>query len=99
MTMTPAKYSKLSEVLNGCDNADIDAIFNVLKARRKELAIVASVEFSVGNKVTFKPRKTKPAVTGTIERINSATVSVTDCDDGGPGWRVPASILSLVVAD
>ena len=47
----------------------------------------------VGDKVIFFGRKTKPPVIGTIKSMNDKTYTITDCSDGGPGWRMPPSML------
>lgn len=52
-------------------------------------------EIRVGTKVKFKPRKTKPEVFGTVKSINAKTCTIVDCSDGGPGWRVSPSLLSV----
>lgn len=43
---------------------------------------------NVGDRVVFKPRKTKPEVTGTIKSINGKTYTIVNCSDNGPGWRI-----------
>lgn len=48
----------------------------------------AQGQLKVGDKVRFKPRKTKPEVTGTIKSINGKTYTVVNCSDNGPGWRI-----------
>ena len=53
----------------------------------------APTKIKVGMQVTFKPRKTKPAVTGTVVRVNTKTITVENCSDG-KGWRVPPHMLS-----
>lgn len=46
------------------------------------------VALKVGDMVIFKPRKTKPAITGRIKSINEKTYTIEKCSDNGPGWRI-----------
>lgn len=54
--------------------------------------------FRIGDRVIFTGRKTKPPVIGTIKSMNDKTYTITDCSDGGPGWRINPGMLKHYVA-
>ncbi len=59
----------------------------------------AGKSIRVGDTVSFKPRKTKPTITGVVKRISGKTCTIVDCTGwsaGGPGWRIPHHMLTVV---
>jgi hypothetical protein len=78
-----------------------DAAWDVIRERSRELstatAQVAAAQFHIGQRVQFRSSKRGGAViVGTITRINTKTVALANCSDGGPGWRVHPSLLQPV---
>ncbi len=59
----------------------------------KPLVVLPS--FARGQRVSFEGRNGK-TVTGTVERVNGKTVTVTNTDDGERGWRVNPNLLTVV---
>lgn len=57
------------------------------------VASTPSQVFRVGQRVAFTDTRRARTVTGTVERINSKTVTVVNCDDGSRGWRVSPAML------
>jgi hypothetical protein len=47
-----------------------------------------------GARVKFKNNGDGTVIFGTIKRVNAKTVTVTQCSDGSPGWRVHPLALS-----
>ena len=75
-------------------NADQARLFaSILTEQVKRAGTPAGIK--VGAKVRFKPRKTKPEVFGTVKSINNKTVTVVNCSDNGPGWRIPPHMLTV----
>jgi len=67
-------------------------IYRMAKKVVTELDHEAKIMFSIGDRVKFKSKRGM-YVTGTVDKINAKTISLRDCDDGGPGWRIQPGIL------
>lgn len=65
---------------------------------KPETRTTPALSFKVGDRVIFKGRKTRPPVIGTIKSMNEKTYTITDCNDGGPGWRIHPSFLKHYAA-
>lgn len=95
MTLSNTEYRQLVALVRKADDSQLTQTFKVMKERRNQLSRMATAQLTRGVKVTFKPRKTKPAVTGIVEKVNSKTVTVGQCSDGIQ-WRVPGNMLTVV---
>lgn len=62
---------------------------------RAGVKIPVRADFKVGDRVTFNDRNNIP-VTGTVNRVNQKTVTVTP-DNGDGRWRVSAALLNHLV--
>lgn len=95
MTMTPAKYAKVQTLVNTCDNDELDAIFNILKARRRAIAEQTTLTLSKNQTVEFDrgPRR-GGIVRGKITKVNTKTVKVDV--GGGMIWTVGATLVKAV---
>ena len=106
MTIDAVEMLMLHKLLDSCDLAQIIGIKhkvdilhrNLVTARAEETPMVRTLEVDmsqlrVGDQVIFIGRKTKPPVIGTIKSMNDKTYTITGCSDGGPGWRMPPSML------
>jgi hypothetical protein len=69
-------------------------VITEFRARRQLEDSRAMMAFSNGDKVEFDGRRGR-LITGTVERVNQKTVSVTNCSDGR-SWRVPGSLLRKI---
>lgn len=96
MALSNEQVLQLEEMIKQADMAQLRNI--TLAVQSATLAMNGKVKGSlrIGAQVRFKPRKTKPEVTGNIERINGKTVTITNCSDGERGWRIPPHMLTVI---
>lgn len=63
--------------------------------RSQSITAVGNTILQVGDPVQWTRHRKSGAfyklVRGKVERINQTTITICDCDDGGPGWRVHPS--------
>ena len=88
----------LRKEVAGWDKDQCSTAWDVIRERDRQLSTAVAqkqaAQFHVGQRVQFRSRKRGGAViTGTIERINTKTIALTDCSDGSPGWRVAPALL------
>lgn len=95
MNLTASQMNQIKAAIAMAAPEQLRELEAAVRNTRKKVAL-SNLELTIGARVRFKPRKTKPTVEGTVERINSKTVTVVDCTDGGPGWRVPAEVLTVI---
>jgi uncharacterized protein YijF (DUF1287 family) len=73
--------------------AELNAIIDAVKVARDRLGRLNMGNFEVGNKVSWTEKNGKVSF-GVIEKINQKKIIV--IQDNGAGWRIPASMLTLV---
>ena len=73
------------------DSSEISELWNMLKAKSKQLRGMEVFEFNVGEKVEWTRRHSGEIRKGKIIKLNQTSISV-DADDGSK-WRVAPSLL------
>ncbi len=96
--MSNAKNITLSDVLSFIASADRETrrvVNREILAMGNEDDRAKVSEFKYGDKVKFEPRKRgyPSVITGTIVKRNIKTIQIRP-DNGGPVWRVSASLVS-----
>lgn len=75
--------------IRNADNATLDAMIDLIKARRSSIQREVGSSFSVGDAVFFNDRRGMK-VTGTILKINPKTIKVSTTNGL---WKVSPSLL------
>ena len=89
-------------ILQHATTKDLAEIATSINGRRERIGQEAKWTFKVGDVVSFKPRKTMPAFTGTITNIaqKNAVVRTERGRYGTPeSWRMPFDMLTKVEAE
>lgn len=94
MTKTVAITPEVLNLIAGADTNQLVFLRDLINDRIGQMTPPKPTNFRVGQRVRFKPRKTKPEVFGTITSVNGKTCTVKDCTDGPRGWRVPPHMLT-----
>lgn len=100
MSLTAVEVEMIKLMVGRANEAQRDAIRDLLIAMKPtNPAATANIDrpLRIGDRVIFKGRKTKPPVIGTIKSMNEKTYTIVDCSDGGPGWRMPPSMLKRYI--
>lgn len=97
------EMTTLTELIRKASDSQLRSMISALAA---EIATDISADLKptggkvrVGSIVQFKPRKTKPAITGTVVRINGQSLTVENCTGwsaGARGWRIPPHMATVV---
>jgi hypothetical protein len=78
--------------------AELHEVYEYLKTVQNKIVIRASLEFSVGDKVSFETTKTHYArngiVEGVVTKVNQKTIKVTSTT--GIKWNVSANLLKKI---
>lgn len=90
----------LANVLNfiavaDISSSEINAIVDAVNSRIKRTRQAASMQFRVGQRVTFFSEKQHRQVTGVITKVNRSTIKVTE-DVNLMGWRCSPGLLKTV---
>ncbi len=95
MALTGTELDMIKLLLSRANEAQRMFIKSLVEdiAVDEQNTVVSDGPLRVGDKVIFIGRKTKPPVIGTIKSMNDKTYTITNCSDGGPGWRMPPSML------
>jgi len=87
---------KKEEVVEYCwgikTTTEIGELWDILRARHKELQARIASNFSIGDKVEFNRSKGGQIITGIVTKVNVKTIKVKT--EGG-GWSVSPTLLRL----
>jgi len=87
---------KKAEVVDYCwgikDSKEISELWEVLRARHKELQARIASQFSIGDRVEFNRSKTGSLVVGEVTKVNVKTIKV---KTGEGNWSVSPTLLRL----
>lgn len=102
MSLNAVEVEMIKMLLERANEAQRDVVRDLLASMKPKLTTKPNASdvdrpLRVGDRVIFKGRKTKPPVIGTIKSMNEKTYTIVDCSDGGPGWRMPPSMLKRYV--
>lgn len=98
MSLNAVELEMIKMLLERANEAQRDVVRELLASMKPKLTVKPNASdvdrpLRVGDRVIFKGRKTKPPVIGTIKSMNEKTYTITECSDGGPGWRMPPAML------
>jgi len=101
MSLNPTELEMIKLLIGRANEAQCDVVRDLLASMKPSINPTATVNIDrplrIGDRVIFTGRKTKPPVIGTIKSMNEKTYTIVDCSDGGPGWRMPPSMLKRYV--
>jgi hypothetical protein len=104
MSLNAVEVEMIKMLIERANEAQRDVVRDLLASMKPKLtakpnasAVDIDRPLRIGDRVIFKGRKTKPPVIGTIKSMNDKTFTITDCSDGGPGWRMPPAMLKRYV--
>ena len=98
--LAKSKITEIQTAFKGIPIQDRKEVVNLLKKYFDDLTQQARCKYRIGDRVSFNTSKFYPSapngkeISGTIQRINTKTITLKDCDDGGPGWRVPFHMIN-----
>jgi uncharacterized protein with PIN domain len=93
MAINDKDVRALRDILDRCDNSEVNLVINLVKARRDAIARMNTATLGRGRRVKFKGRR-GAMVTGTVEKVNRKTVIVKG--DDNVTWRVAGSLLEVL---
>jgi len=84
------KYDVIDYLWSIKTRDEIQEMWKILKQRSRQIEEMKTIDFNIGDKVTFKDKRNKTE-TGTITKINKRTINVRteDCN-----WRITPSLLT-----
>ena len=90
--MKVEELMKVTNAIKGMNNSELNLIVNAVNEARRRSSILASTEFSVGQKVQFGRPRGRQHI-GIIEKMNPQKALIAE---GSKKWRVPYSLMKGV---
>lgn len=93
MAINDKDVRAIREILDRCDNDDVNLVIKLIKARRDAITRMNTATLGRGRRVRFTGRGNR-IVTGTVEKVNRKTVIVKG--DDNVTWKVAGSLLEVI---